>query len=257
MSARDHTPHADPNTEGPEPWERALLDARLEMLGRLAEMGMELAAAIKDQATPERLAEPGAAATVAMAFGRVSRAVRMTLALQSRLIEDFKAAPKAGSAKAASGKADSGDAEDKCMELRWLEPETVRRRRVEDIVRGLAEDSELDAETVERVAVEAGERLEEDDIYGSVMVRAVGELVADICLDLGLGADAIASPLSLDRVLGMDWNFDAEATRKADPYIDQLRRAQRRAGRRPGAPDIDGPYVEEPDIEGPDIDGSP
>jgi hypothetical protein len=219
MSARAHTRRADPEPLAPEAWERALLDERLAMLGRLAEMGMELAAAIKDQATPERLAQDGAAGAVAMAFSRASRAVRMALALQSRLIQDFKARPKAGAAEAAPARGP--------VELRWLEPETVRRRRVADIVRTLAEDADLDAETVERVAAEAGERLEQDEIYGAVMTRAVGDLVAQICRDLGLGAEAIACPASLERALAMSWDFDTPVARGADPLAAA---AARRAG---------------------------
>jgi hypothetical protein len=220
MSARDATLHPDPDAEAPEAWERALLDARLEMLGRLAEMSMDLAAAIKDQATPEALAEPGAPAAIALAFSRVSRAVRMTLALQSRLIQDYKTPPKAAPAKAAA----AGP-----VEVRWIESEAVRRRRVGDIVRSLAEDSGLETETVERVAYEAGERLEQDEIYGGVMVRAVGDLVAEICRDLGLDPQAIATPGALGRALDMTWDFDAQAARDADPQWEAVRKANARA----------------------------
>jgi hypothetical protein len=223
MSAAAHTRQTDDDAQGPEPWERALLDARLEMLGQLAQMGLELAAAIKDQATPDKLAETGAAGAVAMAFARAARVVRMTLALQSRLIQEFKAVPKGASAQAARGQAakDQGP-----QEVRWLDTETERRRRVADIVRCLAEDSGLDNETVERVAGEAGERLEHVEIYGGLMARAVGDLVADICRDLGLHPQAITSPVSLDRALNVAWDFDAAASRQADPIAWAARRGR-------------------------------
>ena len=74
-------------------WERALLDRQLAGLERLAEMGMAVAAAIEQrvtQAPPQPHAKPDAALHhAAMDFARVARAVRLTYALQSRLIADF------------------------------------------------------------------------------------------------------------------------------------------------------------------------
>src|ERR1035437_7384775 len=79
-------------------WERALLDRQLERLDRLADMGMALAGEIQRRAAA---AAPDADIThAAIDFARMSRAVRMTLALQSRLVRDFKTPPKAGPGEA-------------------------------------------------------------------------------------------------------------------------------------------------------------
>jgi hypothetical protein len=177
MSAATHTLAAD--ADAPATWERALLDEQLAMLGRLAEMGMELAAAIKDQATPEALAQPSAAAAIAMAFARVSRAVRMSLALQSRLIQDFKNPHRPASRSQAEADEDIAPGS---LRVVWV-PEYIEQ--VQDCVGRAAEDTGLDAETVERLTVEAGERLDRDDM-AAIMARPFDEVVAMICADLGL-----------------------------------------------------------------------
>jgi hypothetical protein len=68
-------------------------------------------------------------------------------------------------------------------------------RKVSDSVRRVAEDSGLDAETVERLAAEAEERMERDDVYGDVMTRSFDEIVAQICKDLGLSLTGATSPV--------------------------------------------------------------
>jgi hypothetical protein len=181
MSTPTPTLH-DP--DAPATWERALLDNQLAMLGRLAEMGMELAEAIKDQATPEALAQPNAAGAIAMAFARVSRAVRMSLALQSRLIQDFKNPHRPVSRSKTEADEDIAPGS---LRVVWV-PEYIEQ--VQDCVGRAAEDTGLDAETVERLTVEAGERLEREDM-AAIMARPFDEVVAMICADLGLNPDRL------------------------------------------------------------------
>jgi hypothetical protein len=171
---------------GAEAWERALLDRQLERLDELADMGMALARDIQRRAVT---AAPEADIThAAMDFARTSRAVRMTLALQSKLVRDFKTPVKAASAK--------GDNDDDDEDVRWevvweTEPPTRDQQRfqAQRIVRGVGEDSGRDAETVERLEAEAVERLERDDIYKDILARPLSEIVADLCRDLGLSPD--------------------------------------------------------------------
>jgi hypothetical protein len=135
---------------------------QLELLGELAEIGLDIARAIERQVKrnePEpSIAELQVAAT---AYARVARAVRQTILLQTRLLADHAAAA-----------AKAGDL----------------RRRVTDIVRQAIEDEHEDAEQVERLAVEAAEGLEQDR-YGDVLGRPIADIVADICRDLGLHPD--------------------------------------------------------------------
>jgi len=195
MSASSPTLSLLDDPASPASWERALLDRQLERLDQLADMGMALAGEIQRRATAS---DPDTNIThAAMDFARVSRAVRMTLALQSRLVRDFKTPIKAGSGKAAN----DGDDEDVRWEVVWEnEPPTRDQQRAEAqrIVRGVGEDCGLDAETVERLETEAGERLERDDIYADILARPLSEIVADLCRDLGLSPD-------WSRLVQQDW----------------------------------------------------
>ena len=184
-----HAPPApDPAEDGPEPWERDLLDHQLAELGRLAAMGMDMAAAIARRVTADDGSTPVAALQhAALDFSRVARAVRLTFALQSRLIADYKA--RARSAEAA----ESGPG---ILEVRWLDD---RKRapdealpttsRLKGAVRRAAEAANCDVETTERLVLEAAERFEDDDIHAAIMTRPFDEIVAMICRELGLAAD--------------------------------------------------------------------
>jgi hypothetical protein len=185
----------DPAADAPAAWERALLDTQLEMLGRLAEMGMAIAGAVS-----QRASEPDADLDhIAMDFARVSRAVRMSLALQSKLVKDFKTPPKAASAETAAD-----DAERVIdYEVYWGNGEPLtpaaKRRVLRQSVRGVAKDCGLDAETVERLETEAVERLEREGLYPLYPApgnRPFHEVVGLICEDLGLAPGAEGSPLS-------------------------------------------------------------
>ncbi len=168
--------------DSPDGWERALLDRQLEALGRLAEMGMAIAAAIQRRATAEQPETDAVLHHAALDFARVARAVRMTFALQSRLIDDFKGR---------TGPAEAGEADEGPPKVYWLAdpPQVEQRQRVQRIVRRVALGAGLERETVERLTREAGERLENDDIYGDVMARPIRDIVALICKDLGVELD--------------------------------------------------------------------
>jgi len=185
MSAPAPSPSAPSDSDSLDGWERALLDRQLEALGRLADMGMAMAVAIERRVTAE---EPVAEADLhhaAMDFARVSRAVRMTFALQSRLIADFKD----GSRPAKAEPAEEGP-----IKVCWgrpdvVENDVVQKRQVRGIVQRLAEAASLEREAVERLMLQADERLEDDRVYRDLTERPLGEIVALICKDLGVAPD--------------------------------------------------------------------
>jgi hypothetical protein len=188
MSGPAQTPAQADEADSSGGWERALLDRQLERLDRLAEMGLAIAGEIQRRVTAaEAASEPDAVLHhAALDFARVARAVRMTLALQSRLVRDFKTPPKAGAAGA------DNDDEDVRWEVVWEpEPPTRDQQRFQArrVVRRVGEDCGLDTETVERLDAEATERLERDDIYADILARPFSEVVADLCRDLGLSPD--------------------------------------------------------------------
>ena len=81
-------------TDPASDWERAVLDDQLECLGRLAEIGLSLAGVIRRRGTAA--GTEAALDQAAAAFALVEREVRLTLALQSRLIADFKNRARSG-----------------------------------------------------------------------------------------------------------------------------------------------------------------
>ncbi len=169
------------------------LDLQLETLGRLAEVGLRIAEAIGDQAQTVA-ADPGGddaltARTTAslnacaMGYARVARAVRMTLALQSRLLQPAAEKPSA----------DKTPEEPVTYRFRWMEDpaaeKETQRTRVRRLVRRVAEDALLDREVCERLEREAAERLVDEDLYGDPTQRPIGDILAHICRDLGLDPD--------------------------------------------------------------------
>ncbi len=149
-------------TDIPDTWAQAKLRRQIDRLDMLSEVGLELARDIQGRGAED----------AAMAFSRVARAMRMTAMLQSRLIKDLSTA---------------ADEADEIAER--LAPAYRHKARVEKIVERIAIDACDDETEVDGLIVEAGERLDDEDLYGDVLQRPVGELVALICQDLGLDPD--------------------------------------------------------------------
>jgi hypothetical protein len=148
---------------------RALIERQSDGLGRLAEVGLTIAGGLERQVTAEGSDEGPSAmdlCDISLAYERVARAVRMTFALQSRLIADLQAL-------------DHGPGLDA----------TGRKERVGRIVGRVVEAGEHDFHTARSLVKEARERLEHDDIYGDVLSKPVSELIGEICRDLGLSPD--------------------------------------------------------------------
>jgi hypothetical protein len=180
------TPHTSaPNAAGPsdpEDWTRPFEMRQLQMLGDLAEVGLEVARAIERRT---REAGPEEDLTrLALAYSRAARAVRLSAMLQSRLIKDIKAdAQAAAKARTEAAKAEAERAAEH-------EPAYRCKSRVENIVYRVAGAGHPgDAPAVARVIREAGERLDDEDLYGDLLERPLSEIVARICRDLGLEPD--------------------------------------------------------------------
>jgi hypothetical protein len=186
MSAPATASTADsPAPKGAEGRARALIERQLEGLGRLAEAGLTIAQAVERQVMAAEAA-PGDAVQMslgeaALAYGRVSRAVRLTIALQSRLVTDLQALDEAADRRRAGQQAQAG----RERQAR----EEAQKDRVDRIVERLIRAEVSDEAEVDRLAETACERLEHDDIYGDILARPVREIVALVCRDLGLAPD--------------------------------------------------------------------
>jgi hypothetical protein len=146
-------------------WAQPLVDRQLQILGRLAEAGLEIAVALETQAKGGEVVVQG---DVAMAYSRVARAVRQTIMLQSKVIEVLQARETARAGRKAAA-----------------------RGAAARILKGVIEDGEGgDGEPGERLKAEAAERLEQED-FSDLLTRPFAEVVAGICRDLGLSPDAL------------------------------------------------------------------
>jgi hypothetical protein len=171
-------PTSGPTGDACEARAPTLAEQQAEALGELTRIGLKIARAIERQVDaagegPEGLAQLN---TAAIAFARVSRAVRQTVMLQTRL-EDARTAAAAR----------AGDLRGRVVRIvrRAIEDQFGEDQFGED---EFGEDGQGDAEQVERLCAEAAEGLEQER-YGDVLTRPVGEIVADICKDLGLDPD--------------------------------------------------------------------
>jgi hypothetical protein len=153
--------------------------ARLEML---ADAGVQMGLAIKEQAT-----DPATREADARAFDRVFRAVRLAGLLQVRLLADLQRIRSWAEMQSVSARAaEEAEAADQAARL---DPAYGHKARVEAVVARVARAETDDEDKIERVIAECGERLDDADVYGDVLTRPVGELVALICRDLKMEPD--------------------------------------------------------------------
>jgi hypothetical protein len=134
------------------------------VLAELAEFGLELARDLKARALAAPARED--AEGLALAFHRVSRSVRLTLALESRLVRERQEAGKVRRAETA-----------RAVQARKAQVQAAVSRQVYD---------ERESDEAERLLDELDERLEEAALYDTFAEDPVEACIARIRADLGL-----------------------------------------------------------------------
>ena len=141
----------------------------------------------------------GPAIDPALSFTRISRAVRLTIALEARMRREIEAGVfgpanddgrrPGGDDTAASGPIDYEGIKRKHAPLVdaivHRECDYQTRRAVEETI----EDACDDPDDVERLKEELKERLIEDEVFSNRATWPIGETIALICQDLGLDPD--------------------------------------------------------------------
>jgi hypothetical protein len=193
---------SSPEPAEPDP-QKARAARQLRALEELAAIGMELARALRDQvvaATAVQASEPedgepnsGAASgavsgeTVALAFSRIARAVRQTLALEARLADEDRAGEAEARARREAERQDQGMAR-----LRFMVRAAAVQEAVEEAIEadcGPDREDGGDAERAERLLADLDERLEDaDDSYFDQL--STSRAAARICRELGVAFDA-------------------------------------------------------------------
>jgi hypothetical protein len=214
MFAAHPAPQPGPTPQDPR---EARAEERLDMLRELAELGMALARELTRRVleTPDPLAEPrpvadpdpvAAAADAQFAarprreprhdpaesFARISRAIRLTLALEARAEADL-AALRAGETVASAADAPAPDvAPSRASQASDDYPcdhGSAHRNRIRDRVYEAINAEITDIYPAQRVLADLYERLADSERYDAFIHRPLKESVAAICEDLGLHPD--------------------------------------------------------------------
>jgi hypothetical protein len=153
------------------------------VLAELAEIGMALARTL-----------PGSDAVkcdMGLAYSRLSRSIRQTIALEARIDADERARAAGIVVEAAQ---------------KW----EAREDRIEGVVTRIIRAEAADNGDAERLLDEMCEHLEDEDVYDDYSRRPTGEIIALICKDLGLEPD-------WSRWEGRDWAVEAAQTLPSGP----------------------------------------
>jgi hypothetical protein len=154
---------------------------RFAMLRELADIGMEMARALQSevraQAVEDAAEPPQSVAELGLAFSRVSRAVRQTLALEARLEDDRLDRERAAKAAEDAQSQSNSELSDRAARVKarlmqLLHPDRERDHQWDD---------DWDEDLNDEPDAEPGE--------GFVSDRPAADVVAGVCGDLGLEPD--------------------------------------------------------------------
>jgi hypothetical protein len=186
-------PHADADPDAslaPEPpaamIERA--EQRLTMLRRLAELGMKLAEELT-QRTLAASKDPEPRHDPAGSFARVSRAVRLTLALEAKVDQDLAALRQGPAVQDIDWAAVPG--QPRVFPSRRVSKDhpSAHRNKVRDNVWEVINEEVRDIYPAQEVLDSLHERLTEGERYDAFLFRPLRESVEAICADLNLTPD--------------------------------------------------------------------
>jgi hypothetical protein len=178
----------------------ARAEARLGILRELAELGMKLTRALVSQSVePAEAATPGPRRDPADAFARLSRAVRLTLALEARTEDDLAALragayepPTAGLSRPdPAPTAPDDDADFVPPHERPLPSDypSAFRNEIRDAVHDVINQEITDPYLASEALGDLYEGLWEGQDYDRFLHRSLRDAVAGICENLGLHPD--------------------------------------------------------------------
>jgi hypothetical protein len=163
----------DPAPDAPEPAidpAAAQAERELAILGEMAEEGLVMIKALTKDGTKES----------ADAFAKLSRAVRLTIALKAKLREGPRI--RAASARAEKPANDPGaEPADPFAALK-----TGKKARVRDLVRDVIDHETPDPEDNDTLVEALDERLLCDDAYDNIEDLPLRDVVERLCADLQL-----------------------------------------------------------------------
>jgi hypothetical protein len=170
-----------------DPEGRAEIRARqLAMLHELAEIGMQMARAVRDEALARAEDEdvaparpsPFGGGDLGLVYARIARAVRQTLALETRVAEGIEKV-----------RIEHARAHVAAVRTAFDERQHEVRDYVADAIEAEAAERGTPEKDVERLLDDLDERLDDGDYDEALADAPIGDLVARICADLGVTPD--------------------------------------------------------------------
>jgi hypothetical protein len=162
------------------------------VLRELTEIGMTIARTIERQAIEAAkpaadgwVAPPGGPRDFAALFACISRAVRLTVALEARLAEEYRRWRERTESERAADLAEAARREAAILTQR----RTRKRAKVERIVKQAIEDETKDLQERYDLGRGLSERLRDYERYDELGNRPIGEILARIFMDLGIRPD--------------------------------------------------------------------
>jgi hypothetical protein len=155
-----------------------------EMLRDLARIGMDIARSLRviaEAQAAQAVAQPTQAPAgidPGLGFSRVSRAVRLTLALKTKLLEEGQQRDRKEREEAQERKIAAARKQRRKTEV----ASAVEQAIEDDVERGEGGDAE-------QLRADLRERLDEPDIDGDLGKCTVGDIVQRVCRDLGIIPD--------------------------------------------------------------------
>jgi hypothetical protein len=202
------------------------------MLRVMGGVGVRLTLVVERDAqavTPEGEAAAGSR-DWGLIYARLSRAVRMTLAMEARVVaEHLERLAEADEAEADAEDAEAQEAVE-AETAREADAEQERlddyRRAVQRVVEETLGEDDAEPQDVYEQVREARENLENGDDYQDFQDRPVGETIARICADLGLTPD-------WSRWAQEPWAVEEARDKPAgSPYARRAWRARTKSGAR-------------------------
>jgi hypothetical protein len=196
-----------------DPVERALSEShalrRLAMLEQMAEIGMALMQGLQKrverQLEAEEAGEQTAGAVLsanetAMTFSRLTRAMRLTFALDARLRDELRLREYGPPAAANDQDATDGEEADWVYHRDRPEQVALRRAMYRNAVNAVMTDAiETTADgpaEVERLRVRLYETLFENESYDDIEDQGLKQVLERVCADLGIDPDVVDHWLS-------------------------------------------------------------
>ncbi len=163
-------------------------ERQLRLLRELAEIGMDIARAVRaealarEDAAVEGAAAPArsrfAGADLGLVYSRVARAVRQTLALETRVSDEIETV-----------RVERERRRQTASEIARHDRQIDIRGFVAEAIEAEGDSSDWSETKVERLLNDLDERLEDGDYDDTLADAPIADLVARICFDLGLTPD--------------------------------------------------------------------